>query len=123
MIPASCAGLDAQAAYQALLKSQGNISAAARLLGLPVSDFRIYSRANPHVRAAALEAEEEALDEAEATLRAALKSEDMGRALAAAAHILRTNPAAWRRGWHSSAHYAPTGKEPGRPTKIKWRDN
>ena len=98
MIPASCAGLDVETAYRALLRAHGNVSAAAARLDVPAPDFRLYVMAEPRVAEAALEAEEAALDQAEHMVREAMRLGDMG----AAALVLRTNPAAWRRGWRSS---------------------
>jgi hypothetical protein len=99
VIPASCAGLDLDAAARELIRTQGNVKAAATSLGVPPHDLRLMTLSMPRLIQAALEAEEQALDEAEAAVRATLKSPDKARALAAAGHILRTSPAAKRRGW------------------------
>ena len=118
-IPASCAHLDLKRAYQALLKSRGNISAAAKKLKVPVTDFRMLARFNPQVSSAAQEAEEMALDHAEATLRAALDGPDQSRRLQAAAYIIRVSPAARRRGFAEASK--ATGDPLGRPPVIKMR--
>jgi hypothetical protein len=98
-VPASCASLDLIKARRVLIKHHGNISAAAKKLRVPIRDLRLAALAVPALIEAALEAEEQALDEAEAVVREALKSGDMSRRLAAAGHVLRTSPAARRRGW------------------------
>ena len=97
-VPASCAGLDLEKAAAALLKARGSATIAAWALGVPAPDFRMMTRAIPRMIEAALEAEEQALDEADGVVRRALKSSDMGRRLEAAGHILRTSPAGRRRG-------------------------
>ena len=73
--------------------------AAAKALGVPTHDLRLMTRAVPQLLEAALEAEEQALDEAEEVLREALRCDNMGRRIAAAGHILRNSPAAKRRNW------------------------
>jgi hypothetical protein len=99
IIPLSCRGLDLDQAAKELIRTQGNVSAAAKALGVPVHDLRLLTRAEPRLIEAAFEAEEQALDEAEAQIRAALNSDDKARALAAAAALLRASPAAKRRDW------------------------
>jgi hypothetical protein len=97
VIPESCAGLDFEKAAKELIAQRGNISAAAAVLGVPKHDLRVLTLSVPRLINAAFEAEEQALDEAESTLRAALKSSDAARRLQAAVYILKTNPAAKRR--------------------------
>jgi hypothetical protein len=121
IIPSSCADLDLNKAYRALLKHHGNVSAAARTLKVPAHDLRLLTRALPELIEAAMEAEEQALDEAEAVLRAALKHLDAGRRLEAAGHILRTSPAARRRGWRGTGVVTELD-EPDHPVAIKWRE-
>jgi transposase-like protein len=98
-MPASCAGLDLKKTRRELIKSGANVSAVARKLGVPVQDLRLVTYKLPELIEAALEAEEQRLDEAEAELRRALKSPDMARRLKAAGDILRKSPAAKRRGF------------------------
>lgn len=75
---------------RALRLSTGNLSQAARKLKVNRVDLRAYIDANPELVEAALEAEERAIDKAEASLRAALRDPDPLKRLAAAAHIVRT---------------------------------
>ena len=116
-IPASCKHLDIVRARRMLLKKHGNISATAKKLGVPVHDLRLMALAVPALSNAALEAEEQALDEAEAVIRRALKDNDAARRIAAAGHILRTSPAAKRRGFGRSNGEPPAAA----PTVIKWQ--
>ena len=99
VIPASCRSLDLAKAAKELIRTQGNVSAAAKALGVPIHDLRLLTRAEPRLIEAAFEAEEQALDKAEAEIRNALNSADKARALAAAAALLRISPAAKRRDW------------------------
>jgi hypothetical protein len=116
-IPASCARLDIVRARKLLIKKHGNITATARKLGVPIHDLRLMALAVPMLSNAALEAEEQALDEAEAVIRRALKDSDASRRIAAAGHILRTSPAAKRRGFGRSIEETPAAA----PTVIKWQ--
>jgi hypothetical protein len=99
-VPLSCVGLNLDKAFRELVSNGGNVSAAARKLGVPVSDFRLLTRAKPELIDAALEAHEQALDKAEAVILKALHSKDAGRAFEAAKTILRFSTAARRRGWY-----------------------
>jgi len=99
VIPASCRNLDLNKAAKELISRQGNVTAAAKALGVPAHDLRLLTRAQPRLIEAAFEAEEQALDKAEAEIRNALNSSDKARALAAAAALLRISPAAKRRDW------------------------
>ena len=99
VVPASCRGLDLNKAAKELISRQGNITAAAKALGVPAHDLRLLTRAQPRLIEAAFEAEEQALDRAEAEIRNALNSAYKARALAAAAALLRVSPAAKRRDW------------------------
>ena len=67
-IPASCADLDLEAVGRELVRAGGNVSVAARALGVPTPDLRLLVYAQPELLDAALEAEEQVLDEAEALL-------------------------------------------------------
>lgn len=117
-IPVSCARLDVVRAKKLLIKKHGNITATARKLGVPVHDLRLMALAHPMLSNAAFEAEEQALDEAEAVIRRALKDNDASRRIAAAGHILRTSPAAKRRGFGRPIVDEPP---PPAPTVIKWQ--
>src|ERR1700757_4641857 len=98
-IPPSCAALDLALVRRELIAAGANVTAAAKALGVPVTNLRLMTRALPVLIEAALEAEEQALDEAEAGLRAALQHPEASRRIAAAAHILKSSPAGRRRGW------------------------
>jgi hypothetical protein len=111
LIPASCAGLDLQLVCRELIRSSGHVTKAAERLGVPAPDLRMLIRIVPRVMEAALEVEEQALDEAEAVVRRAMKSSDLGRRLEAAGYMLKTNPAAQRR-WGDRKSFALTWREP-----------
>jgi hypothetical protein len=98
-IPSSCRSVNLDKAAKELIRTQGNVTAAAKALGVPAHDLRLLTRAHPRLIEAAFEAEEQALDRAEAEIRSALNSSDKARALSAAAALLRISPAAKRRDW------------------------
>ena len=79
-IPESCADLDLEAAGRELIRTGGNVSAAAMALGVPARDLRLLTYAVPELIDAVLEAEEQVLDEAQALLLEAM--EGWGHALA-----------------------------------------
>ena len=88
-VPISCAKLKRRRVEKALLDSGGSLRAAAIALSVPWPDLRQLTRAWPGLHEAAIEAEERALDQAEATLRQALRSESQITRLQAASHIVR----------------------------------
>jgi hypothetical protein len=98
-IPESCADLDLEAAGRELIRTGGNVSAAAMALGVPARDLRLLTYAVPELIDAALEAEEQALDQAEALLREAMEAEDMRWRIRAAGLFLRATAAGRRRGF------------------------
>ena len=98
-IPQSCADLDLEAAGRELIRTGGNVSAAARALGVPKPDLRLLVYARPELMDAALEAEERALDEAEALLLEAMSVGDMRQRIRAAGLFLRTTATGRRRGF------------------------
>lgn len=85
--------------YDALVKHQGNVSAAAKALKMPARELRLITYRTRGLMDPALEACEQALDRAEAVITDGLKSPDRTRRLLAASQILRMSPAARRRGW------------------------
>ena len=101
VIPASCAALKLETVADELIKRGGNITQTAKHLGVPITDLRLMTLAHPRLIDAALEAEEQALDEAEAVLREALVSEDQALRLSAAIALLKASPAAARRGFRN----------------------
>jgi hypothetical protein len=98
-IPESCADLDLEAAGRELIRAGGNVSAAAKALGVPVRDLRLLTFAVPELIDAALEAEEQVLDEAEALLFEAMRGGEMRRRIGAAGLFLRATATGWRRGF------------------------
>jgi hypothetical protein len=93
------AAFDPDKARRALMKHRGSILKAARALKIPASQLRQAVRQDPTLIAAALEAHERTLDQAEAIIHEGLASEDFRTRLACAAHLLRFSPAARRRGY------------------------
>jgi hypothetical protein len=79
-----------------LRRSGGNMRQAAIKLKMARPELAALLRAKPLLLEAALEAEERALDLAEANLRQALRSENQRERLAAASHIVRRSPR-WRK--------------------------
>ena len=75
------------------IRTGANLSTAAKALGVPVHDLRLLTRAIRGLIEAALEAEEQALDEAEGVLHEAVRSGDKRRRIAAAGFILRMSEA------------------------------
>jgi Bacterial regulatory protein, Fis family len=98
-IPESCADLDLEAVGLELIRTSGNVSAAARALGVPRRDLRLLTDAVPELMDAALEATERALDEAEAMVLEAVRAPDKRRAIKAASFYLRARAAGRRRGF------------------------
>jgi aryl carrier-like protein len=92
-------GLDPKRARAALMRHKGSLIHAARALHIPTSQLRQAVRADPTLIAAALEAHERALDQAEDIIREGLDSDDFKTRLASAAHLMRFSPAARRRGY------------------------
>jgi hypothetical protein len=106
-IPPSCAHLDLAEVERELIRKDCKVSAAAKVLGVPVHDLRLLTRARPRLMDAAFEAVERALDEAEAAVREAIESGDACQRIAAAGYLLRDTEAGRRRGWGRRRH--PTG--------------
>lgn len=98
-IPESCADLDLEAVGRELVRVSGNVSAAARALGVPARDLRLLTYAVPELIDAALEAEEQALDGAEALLFEAMRAGDKRWRIRAAGLFLRATAAGRRRGF------------------------
>lgn len=101
-----------------LVAARGNVSTAARRLGVPPSELREAVRRVPYLLHAALEGAERAVDEAEAIFFAGLDHPDYLNRLAAARAVLDMSPAAKRRGWRKAHGFEPpTGNPIGRPIK------
>jgi hypothetical protein len=118
-IPISCRELYLSVVEAELVKQRCNVAAAARGLGVPASDLRRLVSWGP-LAAVANEQVEQAIDEAEAVLRAGLKSPDLMMRLKAASTLLKLSPAARRRGWGRSATVPrPAGAA---EVTLKWRE-
>ena len=76
-IPASCANLDFDGVGRELIRASGNVSTTAKALKVPVRDLRLLVYAQPELLDAALEAEEQLLDEAQALLLKAIRGGDI----------------------------------------------
>jgi hypothetical protein len=98
-IPESCADLDLEAAGRELIRASGNVSTTAKALKVPVRDLRLLTYAVPELIDAALEAEEMAIEEAQALLFKALRGGDMRRRIRAAGLFLRATAQGRRRGF------------------------
>jgi hypothetical protein len=98
-VPASCVHLALEAVGRELIRSAGNVKVAAKALGVPIHDLRLLTYAQPSLIDAAYEAEEQALDEAEAVVREAMRVGDTRRRIKAAGFYLRASLAGRRRGF------------------------
>jgi hypothetical protein len=87
-VPISCAKLTPRRVKNAIIR-EGSMRAAAIALNVPWPDLRQLAKTWPGLLEAATEAEERALDQAEAALRQALRSESALTRLQAASHIVR----------------------------------
>jgi hypothetical protein len=110
--------IDLGEARKALMAACGSVSIAAKALKCQTVELRLVA-IEPALVEAAIEAEEQALDEAEAVVRKALRSANAAERLLAAGHLLRTSPAASRRGWGAGKRQS---EEEAKPVVIEWRD-
>ena len=122
-ISVSCRELDLAAVEAELVKHRCNVAAAAKALAVPASDLRRLVSWGP-LAAAASEQVEQAIDEAEATLVALLRSPELSLRHKAAATLLALSPASRRRGW-GRGQSGPPGPEPGgaETVTLKWLDS
>lgn len=97
-LPVSCRELDLATVEAELVRARCNIAGAARALGVPASDLRRLVSWGPFAAAAA-EQVEQAIDRAEAVLRAGLDSPDAAVRLKAASALLMLSSAGRRRGF------------------------
>src|ERR1700722_19337892 len=121
-IPDSVRHLDGDAVIDALARHNGNISAAAKDLGVPSADFRAFLRPNPQYQAAANELIEHRQDLADATILEALKHPDLRFRLPAAMFQSGYSTVAAARGWITNAPAEPVAVEPKHFT-ISWRNS
>ena len=96
-IPSSCENISIDLAKRVLAESWGNVSKAARELGVPSRDFRYLVRTTPALTAVVDEVNEIFCDKAEAILREALESEHELRRDVASRFVLSGKGA--MRGW------------------------
>jgi hypothetical protein len=87
-VPASCVGLDLALVEQALTKHRANVAAAAKELGVPVSDLRRLTWAKPDLLQTALDEMTVVVARAEGVLIEMLASDDPRRPERAADKIL-----------------------------------
>jgi hypothetical protein len=120
-VPISCRELDLAHAEAALVKHRCNVAGAARELGVPASDFRRLVSWGP-LAAAAREQVEQALDRAEAVLRAGLEDGDALVRLKAASTFLTLTSAGRRRGFGRGAS-ASRKAQPSEDVTLKWLDS
>ena len=102
-VPATVAGLAPNMVSEALARHAGNVSDAAKDLGVQPSDLRRLLWANPKLQDEAFEAVEARLDLAEKNIAAALRSNDGRERLAASMFTIRNSHRARKRGWITSS--------------------
>lgn len=98
-VPASCRDLEVGRAARALISADGSFTAAARKLEVPTTDLRTFLRASPALAAAAGEGLDRLIDKTRQVFLDGLENPDKAVRLKAAAAVLRTFPAARRRGF------------------------
>ncbi len=121
VIPASCADLVFHELEAELIKHHGNVTAAAKKLGVPSADLRrlVWST---KLADTVYEAVEETLDEAQGVLRDALRGADLMHKLQAAKVMLTQTTAGRRRGWGSGSAVLDEPDE-AQPVTIKWLEH
>ena len=101
-IPASCADLDFDGVGRELTRVSGNVSKTAKAFDVPTPDLRLLVYAHPELLDAAIEAEERAIDAAQAQVFAAIRGGPMTRRIRAAGLFLRATAQGRRRGFGAS---------------------
>jgi hypothetical protein len=119
-VPASCAHLDLAAIKAELIRTEGNITAAATALSVPSADLRKLVWSTASLTDVIFEQLEQMIDEAERALRDGLKDADMGRRLQAAVTLLTLSPAARKRGWGRSGTLRDEAE--AQPVTMRWLD-
>jgi hypothetical protein len=119
-IPESVRHLDGDAVIDALARHNGNVSAAAKDLGVPSADFRAFLRPNPQYQAAAHELIEHRQDLADATILEALKHPDLRYRLPAAMYQSRYSTVAAARGWITNAPVDTAAVAEPKNITIRW---
>jgi hypothetical protein len=120
-VPVSCVHLDLAAIKAELIRTEGNVTAAATALSVPSADLRKLVWSTTSLTDVIFEQLEQMIDAAEQALRDGLKDADMGRRLQAATALLTLSPAARKRGWGRSG---ALHDEPGAPPAVtmRWLD-
>jgi hypothetical protein len=120
-VPASCAHLDLAAIEAELVRTEGNVTAAAAALSVPSADLRKLVWSTTSLTDVIFEQLEQMIEEAEQVLRDGLEDADMGRRLQAATTLLTQSAAGRRRGWGrgGTAHDEPAEAQ---PVTMRWLD-
>jgi hypothetical protein len=120
-VPASCAHLDLAAIKAELIRTEGNVTAAATALSVPSADLRKLVWSTTSLADAVFEQIEQMIDEGVQVLLDGLKDKDAGRRLQAAVALLTLSPAGRKRGWGRSgaSHDEPT-EQPA--VTMRWVD-
>jgi hypothetical protein len=124
-VPFSCRELDLAAVEEVLVRHNCNIAKAARELGIPASDLRRLATWGP-LAEAAVERVEQAIDEAEASLIAGLRSPEASVRIKSAGTLLAISPAARRRGWGRGGRgrgAQEQSREVAGAVTLKWLDS
>jgi hypothetical protein len=117
-VPASCRHLDLAAIEAALVRTEGNVTAAAMALSVPSADLRKLVWSTASLTDVIFEQLEQMIDEAVQVLRDGLKDKDAGRRLQAAVALLTLSPAGRKRGWGRSG---ASHDEPAEPPAVTMR--
>ena len=125
-LPATVAHLDIDAVADVLINHHANIRNAARALNVPSGDLRKWVLLDERLSAAALEAVELRLDDAEANLSEALHCGDPRRRDAVSMFMLRNTQRASKRGYAVAASAASLEVGLGDPGPrriiVSWRN-
>ena len=125
-IPISCRELDLAVVEEVLVRCNCCIAKAAKELGIPASDLRRLVIWGP-LKDAATERVEQAIDDAQATLIAGLRSGEAMVRVKSAGTLLSISPAARRRGWgrHGRGGGAQERARDEAPSAVtlKWLDS
>jgi hypothetical protein len=117
-VPASCAHLDLAAIQAELVRTEGNVTAAATVLSVPSADLRKLVWSTTSLTDVIFEQLEQMIDEAEQALRDGLKDTDKARRLQAAVTLLTQSATGRRRGWGRSR---ASHDEPAEPPAVTMR--
>jgi hypothetical protein len=113
--------VSAAAVKQALVQAGGNVTGAARALGIASASLRRLVRARPLLADVVFEQIEREIDAAHQVLWDGLNSDSMMTRMRAAAYVLRHTEAGRRRGWGRRTMPCRETAEPQDVT-LKWID-